>query len=394
MRITLISVFAADYVLALGNALAKEHAVSLLLARQDLAHYFPGLPDLEAGLRARRLLHPDLSLELMEYPTGQYGQKLDWVSHLVQRVRRLEPQVVHCQISGNLWPPLAIPYLRAFPLVTTIHDISHHPGDWPPGLSLWAINWLASHLSHQIIVHGNQQAQLLQHRFHVHAEKIHILPIGAYEILTQVGEGVQTASEPRVLFFGRLRAYKGLEVLIRAAPQIAARIPGMRIVVAGAGECPALDQAAAEHPEWYEIHNRFIEANEVPGLFQRAAVVVLPYLEASQSGVLPLAYRFRRPIVATRVGSLPEVVEDGRTGILVDPQDERGLADAVIRLLSDPGLREAIGQAGGAKLDRELSWDAIAVKTARVYEQAQHGRAGARRSDSRPGGPTWNEKWQ
>ena len=77
-------------------------------------------------------------------------------------------------------------------------------------------------------------------------------------------------------------------------------------------------------------------------LFQQASVVALPYIEASQSGVVPLAYMHMKPVVATTVGGLPEMVDDGRTGYLVPPRDEQALATAVVRLLRDAGSPPAV----------------------------------------------------
>jgi glycosyltransferase involved in cell wall biosynthesis len=109
---------------------------------------------------------------------------------------------------------------------------------------------------------------------------------------------------------------------------------------------------------------------EVQQFFQRATVVVLPYLDATQSGIIPTAYMYKRAVVATKVGSIPEVVDHEVTGILIEPGNEKSLAEAVIRLLLDPNLRTSMGEAGYQKLQQELSWKSIAGKTLQVYESA------------------------
>jgi glycosyltransferase involved in cell wall biosynthesis len=129
------------------------------------------------------------------------------------------------------------------------------------------------------------------------------------------------------------------------------------------------------------VHNSYIEADKVSALFQRASLVVQPYLEASQSGIVPIAYRHARPVVATRVGSIPEVVEDGVTGLLVQPGDEHALALAVITLLQDDALRQKMGLQASEKLSRDLSWEAIAQKTRMVYERALALHKNGRRDD-------------
>lgn len=377
MRIALIGVFAADYMISLANALAEANPVALFFSQQDLAGYFPRVADPVAYLREKQLLHPAIDPHPIDYPTGRYTQKASLVAGLVHAVRDLDPDVVHIQSSGGPWVPLAMPFLGRYPLVATIHDVAHHLGDWPPGATLAIINTWVARLSRQVIVHGEQQADLLERVVHVPSQKVNVIPIGAYDLFRRLG-GTEVLPEGKtVLFFGRLREYKGLEVLIRAVPRVAARVPGVRFVIAGAGECPALARAAAAHPEWYEVHNRFIEAWEVAGYFERAALVVQPYLEASQSGVLPLAALFERAVVATRVGSIPEALEDGRTGILVEPGDAIGLADAITGLLENPELCARMGKAAAAKMEQDKSWESIAEKTQNVYERAREGRVRA-----------------
>jgi glycosyltransferase involved in cell wall biosynthesis len=235
-----------------------------------------------------------------------------------------------------------------------------------------AVNRLETRLAHQLIVHGRQQAELLRAAYGTPDARINVVPLGVPAAFRSMASEHVGRPEPRtVLFFGRLRAYKGLEVLLQAVPEVAARIPDLRVVVAGEGSYPIVQQAAAEHPERYTVINRFIPAAEVASLFQRAGVVVLPYVEATQSGVVPLAYLFGRPVVATRVGSIPEVVDDGSTGYLVPPGDPGALASAMIRLLEDDERREAMGRAAAAKAERDLSWGAIAARTTAVYERAR-----------------------
>jgi glycosyltransferase involved in cell wall biosynthesis len=79
----------------------------------------------------------------------------------------------------------------------------------------------------------------------------------------------------------------------------------------------------------FEIHEGYISSEGITGLFQRASLVVLPYLSASTSGVLMIAYSFGKPVVATKAGCLPEYVEDNITGLLVDPANVEQLAEAI-----------------------------------------------------------------
>jgi glycosyltransferase involved in cell wall biosynthesis len=100
--------------------------------------------------------------------------------------------------------------------------------------------------------------------------------------------------------------------------------------------------------------------------------VILPYIEASQSGVVQLAYSFKKPVICTRVGALDEVVKNGKTGILIEPKNSKQLANAIIKLIKNPGLSKRMGEAGYVYAKNELSWEAISKKTLNAYKEAIH----------------------
>jgi starch synthase len=155
-------------------------------------------------------------------------------------------------------------------------------------------------------------------------------------------------------------------------------------MIAGRGEDFIRYQRMMVHPEHFIVYNEYVPDDKRAELFRQAAVVVLPYIEASQSGVIPIAYTFSKPVVATRVGGLPEMVDHGRTGYLVPPRDEKALADAIVRLLRDTELRHRLGANGKRKVDTECSPDVVAHKTVAVYHCALnglHSSAGKRESD-------------
>jgi glycosyltransferase involved in cell wall biosynthesis len=148
-------------------------------------------------------------------------------------------------------------------------------------------------------------------------------------------------------------------------------------MIAGQGEDFSRYARMMVHPERFIVHNEFISEDRTAEYFRRACVVVLPYIEASQSGVIPLAYSAAKPVVATTVGGLPEMVEEGRTGYLVAPRDAADLAKALVRLLLDPTLRRQMGANAKEKIERECSPEAIARQTVEVYHRAVRGTARA-----------------
>jgi glycosyltransferase involved in cell wall biosynthesis len=120
-------------------------------------------------------------------------------------------------------------------------------------------------------------------------------------------------------------------------------------------------------PTRYEVHNRFIEDGEVARLFLDADLAVLPYLEASQSGVLNLAAAFGMPVVATDVGELRETVESNRIGLVVPPNDPDRLADAIVLMAERADLRVEFGRNAQAWSEGPNAPEAVGAQAAELY---------------------------
>lgn len=355
VRVAFLSYDFGEYCIRLAGALAR-HAEVLLLAPRQLAE--PHLSKLEA----------DVEFHAFEKPRyRQVPQQIATTLDLVRRIREFGPDVLHVQ-QGHLWFNFALPLLGSYPLVVTVHDPRHHVGDSGSQKVPQGVYDFGFRRASQLIVHGEQMRRVVVEELGIHEERVHITPhivLGDERDAGPVGEEPDT-----LLFFGRIWGYKGLEYLIRAEPLISSRVPGVKIIIAGTGESFERYRAMMVHPDRFEVHNEFVPDSKRAELFARSSVVVLPYVEASQSGVIPIAYTFSKPVVATTVGSLPEMVEQGRTGLLVPPRNEEALASAVAELLLDPERRHQMGRNGKSKIESEASPEAIAARTLSVYRLA------------------------
>lgn len=167
-----------------------------------------------------------------------------------------------------------------------------------------------------------------------------------------------------LLALGRLVPQKGLDVAVRALPTVRRTHPDAVLVVAGEGpERHALEDLAAE----LDVAGALFlpgRAGDVAALLERADLLVHPSRWEGFGLVLLEAMLASTPVVATRVSSIPEIVIDGETGVLVPPEDAQALAAALVRVLDDPG---SLGAAGRARALEQFSADAMARKTAAVY---------------------------
>ena len=162
-----------------------------------------------------------------------------------------------------------------------------------------------------------------------------------------------------LLFFGRITKYKGLDVLLRAYRNLAQRWPDLRLRIVGEGNLRPYASLLRGLPRT-EVINRWVLDTEIAGLFQDAGIVVLPYLSASQSGVVAIAAAFARPVVATKVGALAEQIEHGQTGLLIDPGSIEQLEEAVETLVRQPELGCRLGKDLAARNQENNNWDKVA----------------------------------
>jgi glycosyltransferase involved in cell wall biosynthesis len=355
MRVAFVSFDYGEYCVRLAGGIADQASVLLLLPEQEAAPYAHKLDPRVTRYSFRK---PRLRNALEQIRT---------CCALARAIKAFGPDVVHLQ-QGHLWFNLILPLLRNHLLVITVHDVRHHLGDRGAMNTPQAIMDFGFRRAAKLITHTERLKAMMLAAHRISPDRVHVIP---HIIL---GDDTEQAHIPEddnmILFFGRIWKYKGLEYLIQAEPLITAKIPSAKIVIAGHGEDFDPYRAMMTQAHHFIVHNEYISDYKRTELFRRAAVVVLPYIEASQSGVIPLAYTFRKPVVATTVGGLPEQVEDGRTGYLVSPADPRALADAILKLLQDPEHRRELGANGKRKIHTEWCAAVVAGKTVDVYRSA------------------------
>lgn len=280
---------------------------------------------------------------------------------LARRLRRqaLEFRAdVVVSVMTHLWTPLVAPGLKRAGLrfVPMVHDAEPHPGD--PGL-FWEwrltreLDAAESAIAFSDAVAagiGRRRPGLVVHRMELGA----LLPGGAAPA-ARAADGTV-----RFLCPGRLRAYKGLDLLRDAWRLLQPRHPEARLLVAGEGDAEALAPGLASLPG-VEVQARWLAEAEMARMIGAADAVVLSYREASQSGVAPLAHGLGVPVVATPVGGLAEQVRDGVDGLLARAVTAEALAEAMAAAC-DPVRRAALAAGARATGRRLNDWDGAAAR--------------------------------
>jgi glycosyltransferase involved in cell wall biosynthesis len=229
-------------------------------------------------------------------------------------------------------------------------------------------------LADAVVVHSEHGRDRLTEELGIEAGKVRVIPHGTFDYLTRLeseqpldpelehwlGEG------PVALFFGLMRPYKGIDILLRAWRDV----PGesARLVIAG-GARMDLAPLEALADERVRFLPRFVTDPEIPALFRRAQVVVLPYREIEQSGVLFTALAFARATIATRVGGFTEVGERDGAVRLVEPDDPDGLGTALAELLHDADARQGLEAAASRAAVERYSWARAARDHLDLYRE-------------------------
>lgn len=205
-------------------------------------------------------------------------------------------------------------------------------------------------------------------QYNLSPNKVFTNLLGPYECINLFKSSEINERNNNVLFFGRIVKYKGIEYLCKAMEKVHEVIPSATCTIAGSGSF-YFDIEPYRRLPYFEIYNRFIDESELAHLIQQCTVSVCAYTDATQSGGIITSFSLNKPVIATDLDTLKEILKDGYNCLLVPPRDSEALANAIIRLLKDENLRESIekniideGKNG------KLSWSAIVDKYIEIYK--------------------------
>ncbi|HEV7562053.1 MAG TPA: glycosyltransferase family 4 protein [Solirubrobacterales bacterium] len=272
---------------------------------------------------------------------------------------RWQPDFVH--IQDSLTHDMRLAVAGGYPwrhYAVTVHDPAPHPGDPQPPLRIRTVRRALRRRADLVFAHSQVLVDELRAIGDIrHAAEV--VPHGFGELsVTPLPE------RPSLLFFGRISHYKGLDTLLEAMPIVWRSLPAVTLTVAGSGDVP--DLPALGDPR-VTLRAEHVPEADVPGLFEAASSVVLPYRQASQSGIGSEAKRYGRAMIVTDVGGLPDLVADGG-GRLVPAEDPAALAAAIVEVVGTPGLAAEIGAEAAASVG-EAGWESVGAQTLAAYRR-------------------------
>jgi len=299
---------------------------------------------------------------------------------LHSRLKKMSPGILHIQwthlprLDAWFWKRWQS---RGWKVVYTIHDLVPLAGTTPKYFQAGNENLPA--LADQVLVHSdNSRRQLL--RQGLEKEKVSKIPLGptltlppATVDICQARQKLKLPAAAKViLFFGFIKPYKGLDILLQSLPIIEQSINPPHLLVAGQLLEPfsRYQSILEQSPSATQIHwfLDFIPETELATFFAAADLVVTPYRQGSSSSIIDLAHTFNKPVVATRVGGLNEQIDENAGDRLVPPNRADRLAEAIIAVLTETPSTAGPENLNSAS-DIEAEWDEIAARHCAIYDQ-------------------------
>lgn len=280
--------------------------------------------------------------------------KIKNFSAIVKEIKAFNPTAIYSPFL-HLWSPIVYFLLRKFTIISTIHDVKTHYGE---SKILTPLYYLSIKLSNKIIILNHKDINLIMEKGFKKSD-ICVIPHASFSYYNSSTTFDKQEINHTILFIGRIEKYKGIQLLLDSFEIVLKKIPNLKLVIAGNGDLKPYLKQIEQHFNSITTVNSWLSDQEIGDLALKTDFIVLPYIDASQSGIIPLAFGCGKTVVATNVGSLSEQVPSG-TGLIVEP-NENDVATAIINLYSSP---ENIIQYGINALEyslKELSWEKSAA---------------------------------
>lgn len=253
-------------------------------------------------------------------------------------------------------------------MILTVHDPFPHSGLDTKIVRLR--RKIAFKFIRNFIILNKAQYEKFISFYELNNSKVTISRLSCYHNFNMVKPDMSSVPSGKyILFAGKISRYKGVEYLLQAMTEVHKQYPNVKLVVAGGGKYH-FNLSPYKQLDYIDIRNRFVPDEELVALIRNTEFMICPYTDATQSGVIMSAFTFATPVIATRVGGLPDMLGNGRFGKLIGEKDTNALTEAIIDLLEKPDVlqsyKENINKAYSG--DGELSWYTIAKQLKNTYE--------------------------
>lgn len=315
-----------------------------------------------------------LDLSKIQIINSPYKRKSDFrnlklIGKVIKFIKNNKFDIIHGDEIFSFYECLY--YIFHKKLVMTIHDPFPHSGEVSVRKSFFR-NLSFKFSSKLILLNKEQKISFIQ-KYKINQDKIFISQLGIYDTIHLFKNTTNIINNTvdnqlNILFLGRISPYKGIEFLCEAMKQVKNEIPNSNLIIAGKGKL--YFDFTPYKCSYIQLKNEYISLEDMYSLLRHCHIVVCPYTDATQSGVVMTAYSMLKPVIVTNVGGLPEMCKNGITGYIVPPRDSNSLANAIINLLKDPNkLSSFSNNIQQEYIEGKSSWDSIANQYIECYKE-------------------------
>lgn len=375
MRIVFLSSMALDANISIVKSLKKRHEVYYFTEALHKVYTFmdrsklikiinPG-KEVKEIQRFKEYLDLSKTYVLKGYRNRDIIRKLFCSYQLYKIINKINPEIIICDIPNPLY--FFPTFLYRKKVVMFVHDPFPHSGE----NILWqnCFKYIGYKYFTKFILFNQIQKDLFIKHYKLHNKKVVSSFLGIYEYITLFNDSIPKASLTsipkgiRLLFFGRLSLYKGIDTLYNAFKNLPPNYD-IKLIIAGKGDL----NFTIENLPNLQFINKYIEPNELYNLIYQSDIIICPYKDATQSGVVMTAFALNKPIIATNVGGLPEMITHMKTGYIIPPSNTNALINAILYFYNNPQEISRMSQNIQAIYQHgEKSWDAAIAKMEEIF---------------------------
>lgn len=299
---------------------------------------------------------------------------------LNRRLRELRPAILHMHYLTALPAPVL---LRFRPFIVSVWgaDILGEKGLAAEGRQIRFLKTLVLRRAHAVLATSEFLAAATRRYAGLRADRVTVYPWGVdlyqFQPVPRADPSPERDTPIVIGFVKHLEPKYGAEYLIRAIPSIRARHPAIRVLVLGSGSLRAQLEHMAASLSVSDVVSFYgkVPHDEVPRYMTEMDIFVMPSVHESETfGIAAVeAQAMGIPVVATRIGGVPEAVLENRTALLVPPRDPEALAQAVVRLIEEPALRRSMSRKGRCFVERSYDWRRNAGRVEALYARLLSG---------------------
>lgn len=284
--------------------------------------------------------------------------------NVVRFIKEGKYDVIHTDMVVMLWKTPLLLFRKKMVLV--MHEAIPHAKKLHPVISIFRkINY---RMIPKLVVLNHAVYNQFCEKYRIKKERVLVNKLGPLDCIRVFAKTDSSYNPNKIVFWGRIARYKGLEYLCQAMLIVHNKMPQAELLIAGGGNF-YFDIEPYKSLPYIKIENKYFDMDELAEIIEDAAFTVCPYVSSSQSGGVITSIVMGKPVIGTDYETMKEMIENGVTGILVPPKDVNALADAIISLLKNPRLQRQMMDNIREKNAKDDTWSQIAEKYLEFYKR-------------------------